>query len=77
MFVANVVRFTKTSGPIVLRELSDHIQRLDLLGILIEHALSASDLHRIVYALAAPEYLFAVRAEFLILIFDCVLFLFC
>ena len=77
MFVANVVRFTKTSGHIALRELSDHIQRLDLLGSLIEHALSASDLHRTVYALAAPECLFALSAESLMLIFVCVLFLFC
>src|SRR5216117_3516975 len=46
MFVANIVCFTKARGQlsIVLRELRDHVQRLDVLGIVIEHALSATDL---------------------------------
>jgi len=46
MFVANVVRFTKPRGQssIVFRELRDHVQGLNVLGIVIEDTLSASDL---------------------------------
>src|SRR5438132_5945480 len=45
MLVTHVVRFAETScqGPVVLRQLSDHVQRFDVFRIIIEHALSAGN----------------------------------
>ena len=46
MFVAHVVRFAQTRGErfVVVRQLGEHVQWLDVFGIIIEHALSAGDL---------------------------------
>jgi hypothetical protein len=45
MFVTDVVRLAQARGQrsIVLRELGEHVQGLDVLGIVIEHTLSSSD----------------------------------
>ena len=46
MFVANIVRFTKSRSQrsIVLGELCDHVQGLNVLGIIINQTLNPSDL---------------------------------
>ena len=46
MFVAHVVRFAQTRGEcfVVVHQLGQHIQRLDVFGIVIEHALGTRDL---------------------------------
>src|SRR4030095_10930412 len=46
MLVANVVRLAQTRGQslVVLRQFSKHIQGLDILGVVIEHALGPRDL---------------------------------
>ena len=46
MFVAHVVRFAQARGKrfVVIRQLGQHIQRLDVFGIIIQHALSSGDL---------------------------------
>src|SRR6476661_2690611 len=46
MFVTHVVRFAQTRGErfVVVRQLGEHVQWLDVFGIIIEHALSPRDL---------------------------------
>src|SRR2546423_9921023 len=46
MFIANVVRLTKTARErfIVLRQFREHVQRLDIFGVVIEHTLRPRDL---------------------------------
>ena len=46
MFVADVVRFAQARGErfVVVRQLGEHVQWLDVFGIVIEHALSTRDL---------------------------------
>jgi putative ABC transport system permease protein len=46
MFVTHVVRFAQTRGKrfVVIRQLREHIQRLDVFGIIIQYALGSRDL---------------------------------
>src|SRR3954463_15301130 len=45
VFVAHVMRFAKTCGELlaVLPKFCEHVQRIHILGVIVEHTLYASD----------------------------------